>query len=202
MPDAFNNVRGTHFLTSGWSLNIKTNKVGQSLYIKVQTKFHLHTGYVRYVRYEYHSSSFILDLYYLPESSSSLSAFLAGVPFPTLVPLAGVAFFTALGGGACSFLKKNYSNKKKNKKTLNTTFYILAIKYLRQRLCTSSSSSLLSSSLDSSSTSLGGGGAFFFWAACLFAAFKRNPGMQKLLLPMFLKPNNNGALQVAKHRFR
>lgn len=201
MPDAFNNVRGTHFLTSGWSLNIKTNKVGQSLYIKVQTKFHLHTGYVRYVRYEYHSSSFILDLYYLPESSSSLSAFLAGVPFPTLVPLAGVAFFTALGGGACSFLKKNYSNKKK-KKTLNTTFYILAIKYLRQRLCTSSSSSLLSSSLDSSSTSLGGGGAFFFWAACLFAAFKRNPGMQKLLLPMFLKPNNNGALQVAKHRFR
>lgn len=201
MPDAFNNVRGTHFLTSGWSLNIKTNKVGQSLYIKVQTKLHLHTGYVRYVRYEYHSSSFILDLYYLPESSSSLSAFLAGVPFPTtLVPLAGVAFFTALGGGACSF-KKNYNNNKKHL-IPHFTFYFLAIKYLRQRLCTSSSSSLLSSSLDSSSTSLGGGGAFFFWAACLFAAFKRNPGMQKLLLPMFLKPNNNGALQVAKHRFR
>lgn len=44
-------------------------------------------------------------LEYLPESSSSsssLSAFLA-VPFLTGAALAGVAFFTTLGGGVCKF---------------------------------------------------------------------------------------------------
>lgn len=53
------------------------------------------------------TSSFVPKFHYLPESSSSsssLSAFLAALPFLTAgVPLAGVAFFTALGGGACRF---------------------------------------------------------------------------------------------------
>lgn len=47
--------------------------------------------------------------YHLPESSSSssLSAFLAAAPFLTGAALAGVAFFTALGGAACDIKTQN-----------------------------------------------------------------------------------------------
>lgn len=122
----------------------------------------------------FESNLHLVTCNYLPESSSSsssLSAFLAAVPFLTTgVALAGVAFFTTLGGGVCKFKEitliecfLNYwTFPKLPKKTWQTQIY-----------CTSSSSSLLSSSLDSSSTSFGGGGAFFFWVACLFAACKR-----------------------------